>query len=286
MRIVITGAAGFIGRNLGLHLSQHERVGVDWVPLDEVLGFDERICADLRDDTTWDRIFDSGTVDAIVHLAAIPGIAFCEEYPDTALGSNVQSVCEMFSALHRHDWKGRLIFASTVAPPQNSLYGATKRIGEMLLDRLTDYGPSVAVLRFANVYGELSSDKDHAVANFIRAAIGGEPLQVWGGQQTRDFVYVQDVCRAIEAALLDPRDELFYVGTGELTSVVSLADMVMKYFPNAKAQYYPDDSRGTVSAAPPEGLAYLPADPVRLAEGLDRTVRWFRSTYHPKSCVI
>ena len=113
----------------------------------------------------------------------------------------------------RHNNVSRFIFASSgapageVVPPIHeelpphpvSPYGASKLAGEGYCSAFNKtYGVETVMLRFGNVYGPGSLHKGSVVAKFIRNAIDGEPLVVYGdGSQTRDFIYIEDLIRAV-----------------------------------------------------------------------------------------
>ncbi len=83
------------------------------------------------------------------------------------------------------------------------------------------------MLRFANVYGPYSGHKTSVVAKLIREALRGEAWTLYGdGRQTRDFIFVDDLCSAIAKAALTPgvAGEVFQIATNSETSVVDLAE--------------------------------------------------------------
>jgi hypothetical protein len=97
------------------------------------------------------------------------------------------------------------------------------------------YGLAATALRFTNVYGPFSYHKGSVVAHFMKRIMDGEPLVVYGdGSQTRDFLYVDDLCGAVLAVLLQkPVGELYQLGTGTETSVAELVDHPVELFPDA-----------------------------------------------------
>ena len=95
-----------------------------------------------------------------------------------------------------------------LAPRPLSPYGASKLAGEGLCSAFAgSYGLPATALRFTNVYGPYSYHKGSVVAAFMKRIMDGEPLVVYGdGNQTRDFLYVDDLCRAV-IAVLDRRPD-------------------------------------------------------------------------------
>lgn len=155
-------------------------------------------------------------IDAIVHLAAHAGVIPSIGNPRFDFEVNVLGTLNLLQASVQ---KGinKFIFASSNAPlgdqepPMNedkvprplSPYGAGKLAGEGYCSAYHgSYGLKTVSLRFSNVYGPYSTHKGSVVALFIKKAIEGKPLVIYGdGNQTRDFLYVHDLCRAIHLIL-------------------------------------------------------------------------------------
>jgi UDP-glucose 4-epimerase len=107
-------------------------------------------------------------------------------------------------------------------------YGASKLAGEGYC--LAYHGLGTVVLRFANVYGPYSAHKSSVVAQFFKDTLTKGEITIDGdGQQTRDFIYVKDLCRAVHLALKsEVSGEVFQIATGEETSILDLAAMVQE----------------------------------------------------------
>ena len=174
-----------------------------------------------------------------------------------------------------------------VVPHPVSPYGASKLAGEAYCSAyFRTYGINTVALRFGNVYGILSSHKNSVVAKFIRQALRGETLEIYGdGKQTRDFIYIDDLVGAIRLAANTNGigGEIFQVATSAETSVVELLQELIPILSaagingirvvNATARKgdvrrsYSDTSKAR------ELLGWQAT--VRLEEGLERTVHWF-----------
>jgi UDP-glucose 4-epimerase len=116
----------------------------------------------------------------------------------------------------------------TDLPAPESHYGLNKLAAEQILrvSRL-----SYAILRPANIYGprQRSDAEGGVVAIFLERLLRGEALELHGtGQQSRDFVYVEDVVSAVELALKRPESDIWNVATGVPTSIAELARLVSK----------------------------------------------------------
>jgi len=119
-----------------------------------------------------------------------------------------------------------------MAPHPVSPYGASKLAGEAYCSAYwRTFGVETVVLRFGNVYGPGSHRKQSVVAKFIKRALAGEPLEIYGdGTQSRDFIYVDDLVRAIVLAATKPgvAGEVFQIATNRETTVAELAEALLE----------------------------------------------------------
>ena len=185
----------------------------------------------------------SKDADIIVHFAANTGVGSSVENPRQDMVVNIVGTFNFLQAA-RHNNVSRFIFASSgapageVVPPIHeelpphpvSPYGASKLAGEGYCSAFNKtYGVETVMLRFGNVYGPGSLHKGSVVAKFIRNAIDGEPLVVYGdGSQTRDFIYIEDLIRAVLLASEVPNvgGEVFQIATSKETAVGKVADLL------------------------------------------------------------
>jgi UDP-glucose 4-epimerase len=248
-KVLITGGAGFIGANLvRLLLDNDHRVTIfdndrSGAPAEYLAGLDvERVDGDITDRAALERAVPGH--DAIVHLAAQAGVPTSIEDPEEDARLNVMGTLRTLDVA-REAGVQRFVFASSNAPlgrqepPSSedkaplpvSPYGASKLAGEAYcLAYNGSWGMQTIALRFANVYGPYSAHKTSVVAKFIRNIKRDGKLELYGGgEQTRDFVFVGDLCRAIGLALeTDVGGEVFQLGTGEETSIQTLATLLGK----------------------------------------------------------
>lgn len=200
----------------------------------------ELVVGDIRDEGLALRI--SKNMDVIVHLAANTGVAPSVEDPRLDCITNVIGTLNYLEAA-RHNGVGHFIFASSGAPigecvppiheelPAHpvSPYGASKLAGEGYCSAYyRTFGVKTISLRFGNVYGARSKNKNSAVAKFFKRALNGEKLEIYGdGNQTRDFIYIDDLVQAIIlASKLDQGGEIFQIATYRETTVNEIAQAI------------------------------------------------------------
>ena len=250
---------------------------------------------DIRDPDVVARALEG--VDTVVHLAAFGSVAESVEEPFANFDANVRGTLVLLHASAAAD-VGKFVFASTggaimgnAPPPVDektlprpiSPYGASKLCGEAYGHAFAgSFGLPVVALRFANVYGPVSDHKKGAVTVFIKRALRGEPLVIYGdGTATRDFLYVDDLCDGIIAAMdAELHDEVVHLASGMETSIGELAALVLELADARETPIrYEERRRGEVErtfAKPEHAAALLGFRPAHsLPEGLRKTVDWF-----------
>jgi UDP-glucose 4-epimerase len=302
-KILVTGGAGFIGANLvRLLLDEGYRVRV----LDNfsvgcrkyLEGLDLEIMeGDILDTDAVAQAVDG--MDGVVHLAAQTGVPGSLEDPYHDCETNVIGTLNMLEA-SRHAKVERFIFASSNAPlgrqepPATedkaplpiAPYGASKLASEgYCLAYHGSWGLGTVVLRFANVYGPYSAHKSSVVAQFFKDTLTKGEITIDGdGQQTRDFIYVKDLCRAVHLALKsEVSGEVFQIATGEETSILDLAEMVQEVMrQDIDMQHGPSrqgDIRENYSEITKAKSLLGWKSLVALKEGLHSTWNWLQETY-------
>lgn len=172
----------------------------------------------------------------VVHLAANTGVRVSIEQPELDKEVNVSGTFNVLKGAHENKVQ-RVILASSGAvvgpknPPMHeemvpepaSPYAASKLASEVYASAFYHtWGLSSVALRFSNVYGPGSQNKGSLVAKFLRHARLDRPFEIYGdGEQTRDFIYISDLCDAIISAIENTQieQEVFQISTGIETSV-------------------------------------------------------------------
>lgn len=182
--------------------------------------------------------------DVIVHLAANTGVGPSVDNPRMDCENNVLGTFNYLEAARLNKVE-RFIFASSGAPAGEveppiheelpphpvSPYGASKLAGEGYCSAyFQTFGLKTVCLRFGNVYGPLSGKKDSVVAKFIKKAMAGESLEIYGdGTQTRDFIYIDDLIQSIRlsANVEDIGGEVFQIATNKETTVGEMCNILL-----------------------------------------------------------
>ena len=275
-RFLITGGCGFLGCSLvdNLLKEQHVVRVVDNLStgtradLAKVTDFVEKSIDELQDspdgvelivgDILDDQLALTVTkgCDVIVHFAANTGVGPSVEDPRGDCMANVIGTFNYLEAA-RINKVPRFIFASSGAPAGEveppiheelpphpvSPYGASKLAGEGYCSAYyRTFGIDTVMLRFGNVYGPGSLHKSSVVAKFIREALNGETLEIYGdGFQTRDFIYVDDLIDAVMLAVNTPNigGEAFQIATNKETTVGEMSEELVSVVTGQTAPFFP-----------------------------------------------
>jgi dTDP-glucose 4,6-dehydratase len=314
-RVLVTGAAGFIGSHLverlltlGAEVSAFIRytsrasLGVAQEGLAPLAArLHAVVNGDLASPGAVQEI-EQLDVDLVFHLAADAWVTRSLSAPLDVFTNNVQSTLHVLEAVRRCKHIARVVVTSS-----SEIYGTamTDRIAEshpleptspyaaskVACDRLAiawyrTYGLPVAIIRPFNTYGP--RHVYDVIPKFIRAALRGEPLRIDGsGEQSRDFTYVTDMVEAFltMGAHPDAVGRVVNFGSGTDVTIAKLAQEIHRLAGSDSEIVHGDDRRGQVQR--------LCCDPrlaerlfgwkatVSLSDGLARNVEWARHNEHP-----
>jgi UDP-glucose 4-epimerase len=263
MNWLITGGCGFIGSRLARLLIENGhtvRVFDDLSvgSVDDLVKSTGYSSSDISKVCNWDHrleFFEGSILDeklvveatngaeVIVHLAANTGVGPSVEDPMADCRTNVIGTLNSLEAARENE-VGKFVFASSgaplgeqvppvheeMAPRPASPYGASKLAGEGYCSAYQRcFNLDTVALRFGNVYGPGCHRKQSVVAKFIANALRGETLEIYGdGAQSRDFIYIDDLCRAIVAAGQSSAasGHVFQIASSRETTVSEIVDVI------------------------------------------------------------
>jgi dTDP-glucose 4,6-dehydratase len=310
--ILVTGGAGFIGSNIAEALLER---GHSVVVLDDLsTGRMQNIEHHLENPAFTfyhGSILDSGLVKDIVqrhavsrisHQAAVASVTKSIQDPVATSQVNIIGTINLFHIASEQGCK-RIVFASSCAiygdtkelPIRESIttnskspYAASKASNELLAGVFHGlYGTTIVGLRYFNVYGKRqdpASEYAAVVPRFITKALGNEDIPIEGdGNQTRDFIYINDVVQANLKALLKEDvsgGAVYNVACGQETSIVGLAKKIVELSgSNSKILHLPPrqgdvrNSHADIEKAR-KHLNYAPE--YTIDSGLKNTISWYR----------
>jgi dTDP-glucose 4,6-dehydratase len=314
MRILISGGAGFLGSHLtDLLLGQgHEVVGVD----NFITGKPENV-AHLRGNPRYgfikadviEPLTIDGPVDRIYHMASPASPVGYVKHQVATLKVNSQGTWNLLELAERKS--SRFLMASTsecygdpAVNPQKeeywgnvnpiglrSMYDEAKRFSEACtMGYHRERGVDTRIIRIFNTYGPRMDPTDgRVVINFIRQALGNEPLTVYGeGKQTRSLCYVSDLVRGINLTMEADFHEPINLGNPDEITILSIAKEILTLVPGSTSQIIhqpmpPDDPRvrcPDITRAR-QILGWQPT--VNRREGLAKMIEYYRESLQRKS---
>jgi UDP-glucose 4-epimerase len=308
MRVLVTGAAGFIGSHVSERLAGlGEVVGID----DLSTGFSHNLAgipirliegSILDPEALADAVNGDGGVDAIVHLAARPSVPRSIEDPVASHEANTVGTLRVLEAARASERDVQVIVASSssvygsnpILPKHEGLatlpvspYAASKLATEQYaLAWQKSYGMRTLAFRFFNVFGPRQAP-GHAYAAvvpaFVYAALRGEPLMVHGdGTQSRDFTYVGTLTDVIVDALQRgvSHDTPVNLAFGTRTSLLEVIDRLRTMTDRPIEANHVANRAGDVPHSQADNTLlrslFPDVEPVDLDDGLVATVEWMR----------
>lgn len=312
-RILITGAAGFIGYHLALALAKD---GVDVVGLDDFNSYyDPKLKRDrasllpvpvilgaIQDRALLNRLIDQYEVTHLIHLAAQAGVRHSLVVPDTYVDSNLDGFLSVLEACRRRP-QIHLLFASSSSvyglnkerpfrvedrtDYPTSLYGATKKANEAMAYAYHHlFGFPITAFRYFTVYGPWGRP-DMAYYQFTRKILADEPIDVFNeGKMRRDFTYIDDIVAGTKAALLHPEGfQIFNLGNNRPVELMRFIDLIEENLGKKAIRKMVPMQMGDVLETfadiekSQKVLGFFPK--VSLEEGLSCFVDWYKD-YHLK----
>ncbi len=256
-KIFVTGAAGFIGSHLALHLKKRG---------DFVIGCDnfssyydislkqqrsailkdngvEVLAFDISDMAALDKVIRDNGITHIAHLAAQAGVRYSIQHPQVYVQANVHGFVQLLEVCKRYPHI-KIIYASSssvygkntkipfsetdITDSPISLYAATKKTNELIAHSYHNmFGLSLTGLRFFTVYGPWGRP-DMAYYSFTEAVLNGKPINVFNnGKMKRDFTYIDDIIDGVAASIdLGAEYEIFNLGNNQPEELMDLITII------------------------------------------------------------
>ncbi len=277
LRLLVTGAAGFIGSHTVDLLLQggHRVVGIDDLSTGHLENLSQARFSpmfnlhveDMMKPGLIDGLSQEFQPDAIIHLAGLVSVALGQETPQRNFELNVASTQLVAETARTHGVE-TVVFASSAAVygepetlPLNedlvcrpvSNYGAAKRMSEVLLEGYSvSYGMRCVCNRYFNVFGPRQDPKSPysgVLSIFTERYAQGRPTTIFGdGEQSRDFISVYDIARGNVLAATRPevRSGNYNLCTGRSVTLRDVVNLLRKHFPSAPETTHAAERAGDI----------------------------------------
>jgi UDP-glucuronate 4-epimerase len=319
MKVLVTGAAGFIGMHVAArllargdqvvgidNLNDYYDVGLKRARVAELekqknFHFEKR---DIVDAAGLQALLREGGFERVVHLAAQAGVRYSLQNPAAYVQSNIVGFLNLLEACRAHPVQ-HLVYASSssvyggnkrmpFSETDNvdhpiSVYAATKKANELMAHSYSHlHGQPATGLRFFTVYGPWGRP-DMALFLFTRAILEGKPIQVFNhGRMQRDFTYIDDIAEGVLRVLDKPPagpapHQLFNIGNHQPVELMQFIGLLeARLGRKAEKQLLPIQD-GDVPATYADVSALEKWTGFRpttaVAEGIERFVSWYRGYY-------
>ena len=302
MRILVTGGAGFIGSNIVDALVDlgHNVFVVDNLSTGKKENINPNAVfygIDITHKEVLESLFKETRPEVVFHIAAQIDVRKSVENPQFDGEVNIIGSINVFELSVKYGVK-RIVFSSTGGalygePPEIpasentpieplSAYGVSKYCAEQYLNYFKRvYGLERVILRYGNVYGPRQDPLGEAgvIAIFTGRILGGlSPIIFGDGNQTRDYIFVEDVVRANILAL-DGKEGIYNIGTSVETPVNDLVKMFSKILNKHIEPIYAPPRKGEVqrisldTSKAKKELGFIPE--ISLEDGIRKTNKWF-----------
>jgi len=300
MKILLVGGVGFIGKRFIRKYANENKITV-YATNDDILknknfleGYNVEVVDGAVEEDQLSEAIKNKNPDVVIHLAALTGLVKCHNDPQNAFKINVYGTYNVASACSNIGCKlifisSREVYGETLNKNTseedmllpNNVYGITKMIGEntvQFFGRKKDL--DFTILRLTNVYGP--EGDQYGAEVIIKKALAEKKIQILGGTQRLNYVYVDDVVEIIYSCISNPNSsrETFNVGSKYTVSIKEfVVDNVVKVMnDDIEIEYKPMRKTETSRFEPnlekiKEKLGFTPV--TTLKEGIQKTIDWY-----------
>jgi len=295
------GGAGFIGRRFIRKFAKTNEIIVyatnqDVMSAKKVLDlFNVQIEEGFVEDDKLSKVIDKHKPDIVIHLAALTGLVKCHNDPQNAFKINLYGTynvanscakvgCKIIFISSREVYGETLQKSTSEDEPMlpNNVYGITKMIGENIIRFFSEkYGLDYTILRLTNVYGP--EGDQYGAQVIIKNAIRDKKIQILGGTQRLNYVYVDDVVEIINQVIQNKKSskQIFNVGSKDTVTIKEFAQKVIESVgQDVEMEYKPMRETETSNFEPDltkleEVIGYVPE--TSLEEGIKKTMDWYKN---------
>ena len=303
--ILITGGLGFIGSHIANELLKENQVVIlDNMSTGNINNLKDAhnenlkiIKEDIRN-TSLDEL--TSGIDYIFHLAAMASVPLSIDHPVECNDINLNATIKLLKSAVDNDIEKIVFSSSSAVYGQNrnmplkeseplmpmSPYAASKASCELYLQTFYEsYGLNYTALRYFNVFGpnqDKNSQYAAVIPNFISAILEGNPVEIYGdGEQTRDFIYVNDVVKANINAAKSDYNGVLNVASGEKLSINQLFEIVKKTLKSdVEPNYLPErqgDIKHSLADTTKMSKINFNIDSNEFESQLEETINWFKT---------
>ena len=300
MRVLLTGGLGFIGKRF-IDNFQNSHDLIVFTTENSIKNFNPTKISKVIiekgsvEDDSFQKIMLKHKPEVVIHLAAKSGLKNCEENPDSAFNCNVfgtynviKTCAEMNSKLifiSSREVYGETINESTKEDDPlfpNNIYGITKMLAETLIINMSQkYNVDYIILRLTNVFGP--GPYERGVNKIIKMAVKDKKIQIYGGEQVVNIIYVDDIVELINSILCKKCswNKIFNVGSNNTLKIKKFVDEVKGLVDNdIDIEYLPAGNYGDSVFNP--NLEKIQDEmkftaKTSLIDGIQKTIKWIKS---------